>query len=71
MCDAKGRHDLITQGLTKVGAHAHLSTSVFKTYTTVFFSGKCSFSVLPLSLQAEVYSCPHRTSRFLESVATT
>ena len=51
-------------------AHAHSSTSVFKT-TTVFFSGKYGFSVLPLSLQSAIYSCPHRASRFLESVVTT
>ena len=27
--------------------------------------------MLPLSLQLVIYSCPHRTSQFLESVATT
>ena len=42
----------------------------FKT-TTVFFSGRYGFSVLPSSLQSAIYSCPRRTSRFLESVVTT
>ena len=55
---------------TKLGAHARSRTSVFKT-TTVFFSGEYGFSVLPSSLQSVIYSCPRRTSRFLESVATT
>ena len=68
--DVKGRHDLITWGWTKLGTHAHSSTSVLKT-TTDFFSGRYSFSVLPSSLQSAIYSCPRRTSRFLESVATT
>ena len=54
-----------------MGIHACPSTSIFKT-TSVFFSGKCDFSVLPLSLQSVIYgSFPHRISRFLESVATT
>ena len=29
ICDVKGRHDLITQGWTKLGAHACSNTSVF------------------------------------------
>ena len=65
-----GRHNLITRGWTKLGAHARSNTSVFKT-TAVFFSDKYGFNVLPLSLQSASYSCPHRTSRFLEDVATT
>ena len=59
-----------TQGWTKLGAHARLSTSDFKT-TTLFISGKYGFSVLPLSLQSAICSCPRRTTRFLESMATT
>ena len=62
--------DLITRGWTKWDAHTHSSTSVFKT-TTVFYPGKYGFSLLPLSLQSAMYSCPHRTSQFLESVETT
>ena len=58
------------QGWTKLGAHARSTTSALET-TIVFFSGKCSFSVLPSSLQSVIYSYPRRTSRFLESVATT
>ena len=68
--DVKGRHDLITWGWTKLDAHTCSSTSVLKT-TTVFFSGRYGFSVLPSSLQSVIYSYPRRTSRFLESVATT
>ena len=68
--DIKGGHDLIMQRLTKLGTHTRSSTSVLKT-TTVFFSGKCGFSVSPLSLQSVIYSCPHRTSRYLQSVVTT
>ena len=30
-----------------------------------------NFNLLPLSLQSALYSCPRRTSRFLEAVATT
>ena len=70
MRDVKGRHNLITRGWTKLGAYARSRTSVSKT-TTVFFSGIYGFSVLPSSLQSAIYSCPRRTSRFLESVATT
>ena len=70
MRDVKGRHDLLTWGWTKLGAHARSRTSVFKT-ATVFFSGKYGLSVLPSSLQSAIYSCPRRTSPFLESVATT
>ena len=66
----QGRHDLISRGWTKLGAHARSNTSVFKT-TTAFFSGKYSFNVLPLSLQSALYSCPRITSRFLEAVAAT
>ena len=58
------------RGWTKLGAHARSTTSALET-TIVFFSGKCSFSVLPSSLQSVIYSYPRRTSRFLESVATT
>ena len=68
MRDVKGRHDLITREWTKLGAHTRSNTSVFKT-PRVFFSGKYDFNVLPLSLQS--YSCPSRTSQFLEAVATT
>ena len=57
------------RGWTKLGAHARSRTSTLKT-TIVFFSGKFGFSVLPLSLQSAIYSCPC-TSRFLESVVTT
>ena len=46
------------------------NTSVFKS-TAVFFSGKYGFNVLPLSLQSASYSCPRRTSRFIEAVAIT
>ena len=46
---------------TKLGTHAHTSMSVFKT-TTVFFSGKYGFCVLPSSLQSMIHSCPRRTS---------
>ena len=70
MRDVKGRYDLITRGWTKLGAHAHSNTSVFKT-TTVFFSRKYGLNVLPLSLQSAIYSCPRRTSPFLEAVVTT
>ena len=70
MRDIKGRHDLITRGWTKLGAHARSNISVFKT-PRVFFSGKYDFNVLPLFLQSALYSCPRRTSRFLEAVATT
>ena len=70
MRDVKGRHELITRGWTKLDAHAHSNTSVFKT-PRVFFSGKYDFIVLPLCLQSALYSCPRRTSRFLEAVATT
>ena len=48
----------------------HDQTSGFKT-TTVFFSRKYGFNVLPLCLHSALYSCPCRTSRFLEAVATT
>ena len=58
------------RGWTKLGAHARSSNSVLKTIT-VFFSGRYGFSVLPSSLQSAIYSCPRRTSRFLESVAKT
>ena len=47
MHDIKGRHDLITRGWTKLGAHALSRTSVFKT-TTVFFW------MLPSSLQSAI-----------------
>ena len=70
VCDGKGRHDLIMRGWTKLGAHARSNISVFKT-TTVFFSGKYGFNVLLLSLQSALYSCPRRTSRFLEAVVIT
>ena len=39
MRDIKGRHILITWRWTKLGVHAHSSTSIFKT-TRVFFLGK-------------------------------
>ena len=68
--DVKGKHDLIMRGWTELGAHTCSRTSALKT-TTVFFASKCGFSVLPLSLQSAIYSCPRRTSQFLESVATT
>lgn len=55
------------RGWTKLGTVARWSTSILKT-ATVFFSGKYSFSVLPL--QPVIYS-PRRTSWFLESVSTT
>ena len=70
MHDVKGRHNLITWGWTKLGAHARSGTSVFKT-TTVLFWGEYGITVLPSSLQSAIYSCPRRTSRFLESVAKT
>ena len=70
MRDVKGRHDLITWGWTKLGSHARSRTSALKT-TIVFFSGKFGFSVLLSSLQSVIYSCPRRTSRFLQSIATT
>ena len=70
MRDVKGRHDLIKQGWTKLGAHTGSKTSVFKN-TTVFFSAKYGFNVLPLSLQSVSYSCSRRTSQFLEAVAIT
>ena len=70
MRDVKGRHDLITQGWTKLGTHTGSKTSVFKT-TTVFFSGKYGFNVLPLSLQSALYSCSRGSSQFLEAVAIT
>ena len=57
-------------GWTKLGTHACSRTSALKT-TTVFFFSKCGFSVLPSSLQSAIYSCPRRTSRFLEFLATT
>ena len=34
-------------------------------------SGKYGFSILPSSLQSAICSCPHTTSRFLESVLIT
>ena len=58
------------RGWTKLSVHARSRTNALKT-TTVFFSGKFGFSVLPLSLQSAIYSCPCRISRFLQSVATT
>ena len=58
------------QGWSKLGAYAWSNTSGFKT-TTVFFSRKYGFNVLPLCLHSALYSCPCRTSRFLEAVATT
>ena len=70
MHDVKGRHNLITWGWTKLDAHVRSGTSVFKT-TTVLFWGEYGVTVLPLSLQSAIYSCPRRTSRFLESVAKT
>ena len=70
MCDVKGRHDLITWGWTKFGAHARSNTSIFRT-TRVFFLDKYDFSVLPSSLRSVIYCCPHRTSQFLELVSTT
>ena len=70
MCDVKGRQDLLTRGWTKLGAQARSNTSVFMTIA-VFFSGKYGFNVLPLSLQSASYSCPRRTSQFLEAVVTT
>ena len=48
----------------------HSNTSVFKT-TTVFFSGKYGFNLSHSSLKSALYSCPTRTSRFFETVATT
>ena len=57
-------------GWKKLGTHAHSSKSAFQT-TTVFFLSRCSFSVSPSSLQSAKYSCPCKTSRFLESVLTT
>ena len=42
--NVKGRHNLIMYGWTKPGAHACLSTSIFKT-TIVFFLGRYGFSV--------------------------
>ena len=49
---------------------SHSNISILKT-TALFFSGKYSFNVLLLSLQSALYSCPCRTSRFLEAAATT
>ena len=49
-------------GWTKLGTHSHSSTSFFETTTVV---KKYGFSVLPLSLQLAIYSCPHRTVDFL------
>ena len=70
MHDVKGRHDLIMWGWTKLLIHACSCTSAFMT-ATVFFLGEYGFSVLRSSLQSAIYSCPRRTSPFLESVATT
>ena len=70
MCDIKGRHDLISVRVDKAGRPRTLTHKRYKT-TTVFFSGEYGFSVLPSSLQSAIYSCPHRTSPFLEPVATT
>ena len=36
--DVKGRHNLIMWGWTKLDAHAHSSTNIFK--TTTVFSGR-------------------------------
>ena len=55
---------LIMQRWTKLGAHAHSNTSIFKT-TTVFFSGKYGFNMLSLSLRLALCSCQRRTTRFL------
>ena len=43
-CDVKGRHNLTTQGWTKLGTHAHSNPSVFK--TTTVFSHKYGLIVL-------------------------
>ena len=43
-CDVKGRHNLTTQGWTKLGTHAHSNPSVFK--TTTVFSRKYGLIVL-------------------------
>ena len=58
MRDIKGRHDLITQGWTKLGTHTRSNTSVFKSSFQVNMTLMC-------------YLCLRRTSRFLEAVATT
>ena len=68
--DIQSRPNLIMWGWKKPGTHARSSKSAFKT-TTVFFLGRCSFSVSPSSLLSAKYSCPCKTSRFLESVLTT
>ena len=58
------------RGWNKLGAHAHSNTSVFK--TTSLFSGKYGLMCyLCFCSQRYIYSCPRRTSRFLEAMAIT
>ena len=53
-----------------MGAHAHSNTSIFKTTTVLFLVNMALINVLPLSLLSALYSCPRRTSRFLEAAPT-
>ena len=59
-------NDWIMQGWTKLGTHAHSSTSVL-----LQSSFQVNVALVHLSLQSAIYSCPRRPSWFLESVATT
>ena len=60
---------LITQGWTKLGAHAHSNTSILRLLQSSFQVNMGL--MLSLSLRLVLCSCPHQTTRFLEAVATT
>ena len=49
----------------------HVQTQAFLRLLQSSFTYKYGLNVLPLSLQSVLYSCPRRTSQFLEAVATT
>ena len=52
-------------------APTHVQARVLLRILQSLFWGEGCFSVLPSSLQSAIYSCPRRTSRFLESVSIT
>ena len=65
MHDVKGRHNLNMWGWSKLGAHAHSSTSVFKTMSTVFLP----FS--PSGAVSETENLLHRsTLQFMAAVGS-
>jgi len=62
---------LVPKDYTVSWVPMHIQAQTFSRLLATVFLGKYGFCVLPSSLQSALYSCPHRTSWCLESVATT